>query len=160
MGRHETGADDRLTITNGWVNSGYGEDTLLEETLGEGERFGLAADKDRNDRALGRADLESDRLEPFMHLAGVAPEHLNALRFRLHDFEGLEDSTDHGWSERGSEDEAAGLVLYELDHLMRTGDETTHGTERLGKGPHDDLDIVIDPKVMDHAAPLRSDHTE
>jgi len=160
MGRHETGADDRLAITNGWVDGGYGEDTLLEETLGEGERFGLAADKDRNDRALGRADLESDRLEPFVHLEGVAPEHLDALRFRLHDFEGLEDSADHCWSKRGSEDEATGFMLHKFYHLMRTGDETTHGTEGLGKGSHDDFYIVIDPVVMDHTAPLRSNDTE
>ena len=160
MRRHETGANNRFSITNGWVDGGYGKDTLLKETLSEGKGLGLTTDEDGHNRALGGADFKTDRLKPFVHLAGVAPEHLDALGFRLHDFEGLEDSTDHGWSERGSEDEAASLVLYELDHLMRTGDEPPHGTEGLGEGTHDDLDIVIDPEMMGHTAPLGTDHTE
>lgn len=160
MGRHEAGADNRLAITDGRIDGRRGEDSLLEEALGEGERFGLAANKDRNYRALGRADLESDRPEPFVHLARVTPEHFDALRLGLHDFEGLENGTHHGRSKGGGEDEATGLMLHKFYHLMRTGDETTHGTEGLGKGSHDDFDIVIDPVVMDHAAPLRADHTK
>ena len=96
MGRHETGADDRLPVADGGIDCRYGEDPFLEEALGECKRFGLAADQDRNDWALGGADLESDRLEPFVHHSRVTPEHFDALRFRLHDLKGLKDPTDHG----------------------------------------------------------------
>ena len=160
MGRHETGANDGFSITNGWVDSGYGEDPLVKETLGEGKCLGFATNEDGHYRALRGSDFKPDRLEPFMHLASIAPEHLDALWFRLHDFKGFKDSTDNGGSQRSSEDEAAGLVLHKFYHLMRTGDEPPHGTEGLGKGSHDDLDIVIDPEMMSHTASLRTDHTE
>ena len=118
MGRHEAGTDDRFTITDCWVDGGYGEDTLLEEALSKGEGLGLAADEDGNDRALGGTDLETDRLEALVHLAGVLPEHVDAFWLGLHDLESLENSTGHGWSKRGSEDEAARLVLHELDQFV------------------------------------------
>lgn len=43
---------------------------------------------------------------------------------------------------------------------MRSGYETTHGPERLRKGSHDDLDVIINPEVMNHAATLGADHTK
>ena len=43
---------------------------------------------------------------------------------------------------------------------MRSGYETTHGPERLRKGSHDDLDVIINPEVMDNTAPLRADHAQ
>ena len=118
MGRHEACTDDRFTITNCWVDGGYGEDTLLEEALSKSKGLGFATDKDGNNRALSGSDLETYRLEALMHLAGVLPEHLDAFRFGLHDLESLENSTGHGWSKRGSEDEAAGLVLHKLDQFV------------------------------------------
>ena len=51
-------------------------------------------------------------------------------------------------------------MLYELDHLLRSGDEPPHGAEGLGEGPHDDLDIIVEPEMVDHTAPLRADHTK
>ena len=73
MGGHEARADDRLSVADGRVNRGRGEDSLLEETLGEGEGLGLAADEDGDDRGLRTPDLESDRPEPLVHLARVTP---------------------------------------------------------------------------------------
>ena len=131
MCRHEAGADDCFPITDSRVDGRDGEDALLEEALRESKGLGLATDENGNNRALGGADLESDRLEAFMHLAGVLPEHLDTLRFGLHDLEGLENSTCYGWREGSREDKAAGLVLHELDEFVRSGDEPPHGTEGL-----------------------------
>jgi len=118
MCRHEAGADDCFPITDSRVDGRDGEDALLEEALRESKGLGLATDENGNNRALGGADLESDRLEAFMHLAGVLPEHLDTFRFGLHDLESLENPTGNGWSKRGSEDEAAGLVLHKLDQFV------------------------------------------
>ena len=126
---HETGSDNRLSITHGWIDCGYCKDPLLKEALGKGKSLGLAANKDGHNRALGRADLESDRLEPLVHLAGVPPEQLDALGLGLHDLEGLEDTADDGRRQGSREDEAAGLVLHELDHLVGAGNKSAHGTE-------------------------------
>ena len=126
MRGHEAGADDRLAVTDGGVDGGGREDTLLVETLGKGEGLRLAADEDGDDRGLRRTDLEADRLEPLVHLAGVLPELVDPLGFGLHDLERLEHSADDGRSERGGEDEAAGLVLEELDHLGGAGHKSAH----------------------------------
>lgn len=99
MGRHEAGADNRFAITNGWIDRWYGKDTLLEETLGKGKGFGFAANENGNNGTLGGPNLETDRLETLVHLAGILPEHLDALRFGLHDLESFENTTSHRWSE-------------------------------------------------------------
>ena len=160
MGRHETCADDRFPIADGGVDGGNRKNPLLEEALGKGEGLGLASNQDGNNRTLGRTDLESDRLESLVHLARVTPEHLDTLGFGLHDFKRLEDTTNDGGCKRCRKDEATGLVLHELDQLMRSGNETTHGSERFRKGSHDDLDVIINPEVMDNTAPLGADHTQ
>ena len=118
MGRHEAGTDDRLSVADGRINGRNSKNPLLKETLCKGEGLGFAADEDRNDRALGGSDLETYRLEALMHLAGVLPEHLDAFWLGLHDLESLENSTGHGWSKRGREDEASSLVLHELDQFV------------------------------------------
>jgi len=160
VSRHEAGPYNRLTVTNGRIDGGNRKDPLLKEALGESESLGLATDQDRHDRTLGGADFESDGLEPFVHLTSIAPEHLDPLRFGLHDLKGLKDTTDHGWGQGSREDEATCLVLNKLDHLMRTGDKAPHRAKGLGKRAHDDLDIIIDTIVMDHAAPLRPHHAK
>ena len=73
MGGHEARANDRLTVADGGVNRGRGEDSLLEEALGKGKRLRLASDEDGDDRGLRTPDLESDRPEPLVHLARVTP---------------------------------------------------------------------------------------
>ena len=85
MGRHETRADDRLAIADGGVDGRNGKNPFLEEALRKGKGLGLASNQNGYNRALGRTDLETDRLESLVHLARVTPEHLDTLGFGLHD---------------------------------------------------------------------------
>jgi len=160
MGRHETCADDRLPIADGGVDGGNGKNSLLEEALREGKGLGLASNQDRHNWALGRTDLKSDRLESLVHLARVTPKHLDTLGFSLHDLECLEDTANDRGCKRCRKDETTGLVLHEFDQLTGTRDESAHGTERFRKGSHDDLDVIINPEVMDNTATLGADHTQ
>ena len=159
MRRHETGANDRLAVTDRRIDGRGGENPLLVETLRKGEGLCLTADQDGDDRGLRGADLEPDRLEPLMHLAGVSPEHLDPLRFLLHNFQGLENAPDDSGCQGGCEDETTGLVLHELDHLLGTGDEAPHGAKRLGESTHHDVDIVVDPEMMNNTSSLRANYT-
>ena len=95
-----------------------------------------------------------------MHLAGVLPEHVDALGLGLHDLKSLQDPTDDGRSQRSGEDKATSLVLHKLDHLIRTGDESTHRAEGLGKCSHDNLDIIIDPEMMSHTSSMRPNYSK
>ena len=118
MARHETGSDNRLAITNCGIDRGRGKDPLLKETLGKGKCLRLASDEDRNNRRLGCADLEADRLEPLVHLARIAPEQFDPLGLGTHDFKRLENSPDDGGCQRCCENKAAGLVPEKFDHLV------------------------------------------
>ena len=160
MGGHETGADDRLTVADSGINGRDCEDPLLEKTLGKGKGLGLASDEDRDDGCLRASNIEANRPEALVHLARVTPEEFDTLRLRLHDFKGLENASSHSWRERGGEDEATGLVLEELDHLPRSGDEATHRAKRLRESPHNNVHFIIHAKVMNNALTLRTKNTE
>jgi len=73
MRRHEARAHNRLSIANGRIKGRRCKDTLFKEPLGEGKCLCLATDKNGNNRCLGCSNLESDRLETLVHLAGVTP---------------------------------------------------------------------------------------
>jgi hypothetical protein len=150
--RHKTGANDRLAVADGRVDRGSGKDPLFKKSLSEGKGLGFAADQNRNNRRLGGADLETNGFEALVHFARVAPKQFNALRFGPHDLQCLEHTTNDGGSKRCGEDETTGLVLEIFDHLARSANEASHGTKRFRESPHDDIDIVVDPKMMHRAA--------
>ena len=87
VGRHVAGADDGLAAAHRGINGWRGDDTVVEQTLGEEKGFLLVADEDGDDRGFGRPDVETEFTEAAVHAAGVLPEFDHAPLLFLHDLE-------------------------------------------------------------------------
>ncbi len=144
---HVAGPHHRLTVTDRWIDRGSRKDPRLKEFMAEDERLHFAADYDRNNGRLRRANVKAQTPESRVHFSGIAPEVFHAFGFLLHDLECLQNSARYGGSQRGGKYKTPRLVLQVIDDVTRARDEASHRAQRLREGSHHEVDFFIQSKV-------------
>ena len=160
MNRHVGGANQRPAGRGGRAHYGIGVDPVLQEgaVILEGEH--VVADDEGHDRGLRLPDVESQPLELADHARADRLQALHVLRFLLHDAQGRGHRGNGARRHAGAEDERTGVVLDVIDHLRGAGDEAADGSERLGKGAHQQVGGVMAVEVLLRTAPGRADHPQ
>lgn len=157
---HEGDADEGVLRLDGRSYDGRDEYALFEEEVGEEEGLVVVADKERNDRRFGVANLETEVAEGLHGVVGVVPEGLLTLRFGSHNVQSFKYRGGGGGSGRGGEDIGADVMFHPVDGVGIGSNETTDGSQRLGEGAHYDVNIGELVEMVADTATLASENTE
>lgn len=152
VGGHEREADESVLRSDRGGYHGVHEETLVEELAGDMVGLVVVADEEGDDRGAGFADFAAHIAESLEGEVGYLPEVFLALRLLLHYVDCLEGGGGGGGSDRGCEDIGAGMVAEEVGDFLVGCDEAAEGSERLGEGAHDEVDILCHSEVVAGAA--------
>ena len=157
---HEGEAHEGIRRGTGRRDDGVDEHAFVEGHLRDHEGLLQVTDIERDDGALGFADLEARVAELHERIVGHFPEGLDPLRLFLDDVQGFQGAGRGGRRVGGAEDIGAGRVAEVVDdHLVRR-DESADGSEGLGEGAHDDVHLVREVEVVADAPALFAEDTD
>ena len=160
MGGHQGEADERIFRGACRRNHGVDEYALVKGPFGDDEGFLHVAHVKRDNRAFRVSNLEAGLFEAAEGIVGDIPQVGDALGFLLDNVQGFQGAGRCGGRIRSLENVGTGGVAQVVDNDAVCGDETANGSQALGEGTHDEVNLIGEVEVVAHAAALLAKDTQ
>ena len=160
MGSHQCETHEGILRSTGRRNDGIDEHAGIVGKRRHQECLVDIAHIERDDGALGIANLESFFAEALQSIAGNIPQTLNALGFLLDDVQGFHSGSRCGRRIRCAEDIGTTCMAKPVDGIEIGSNESTDGCQRLRESSHDQINLVGQPEMVAHATSLLAEDTD